>query len=107
MKFSVIIPVREINDYIRTAMPHYAAMKEQDYEILIFPDEETTEDFPEMGGRVRVIPSGRTGPAEKRDMALQYALPLLMMTPIRHLRGWKRRCRISMILPWAPWGDPR
>ncbi len=73
VKFSVIIPVKEINDYIRTAMPHYAAMKERDYEILIFPDEETQESFPEMGEKVRVIPSGKTGPAQKRDMALQYA----------------------------------
>lgn len=73
MKFSIIIPVREINGYIRTAMPHYLEMSCQDYEILIFPDEPTDEQFPEMNGKVRIIPSGKTGPAEKRDMALQYA----------------------------------
>ena len=73
MKFSIIIPVKAINDYIRTAMPHYKAMEYQDYEILIFPDEPTDETFPEMGDKVRIIPSGKTGPAEKRDMALEYA----------------------------------
>lgn len=73
MKVSIVIPVKEINDYIRTAMPHYARLEEKDFEILIFPDEPTEEIFPEMNGKVRIIPSGKTGPAEKRDMALQYA----------------------------------
>lgn len=73
MTFSVIIPVKEINDYIRTAMPHYQAMDFDDYEILIFPDHETDETFPGMEDKVRVIASGETGPADKRDMALTYA----------------------------------
>ena len=73
MKASVIIPVKEINDYIRSAMPHYGAMDFDDYEIFIFPDEATDETFPEMGNKVKIIPSGKTGPAEKRDMAIKYA----------------------------------
>lgn len=73
MLFSIIVPVKEINDYIRTAIPHYLKMDNQDYELLIFPDEETDETFPELGSRIRIIPSGKTGPAEKRDMALTHA----------------------------------
>ena len=73
MKVSIIIPVKAINDYIRNAMPHYASMDYDDYEILIFPDEPTDEKFPAMGSKVRIIPSGKTGPAEKRDMAIEYA----------------------------------
>lgn len=68
-KVSIIIPVREINDYIREAIPHHLQLDYPDYEILIFPDEPSEETFP----RTRIIPSGRTGPAEKRDMALEYA----------------------------------
>lgn len=68
-KISVIIPVREINDYIREAMPYYEALNYDDYEILIFPDEPCNESFP----GTRIIPSGKVGPAEKRDMALTYA----------------------------------
>ncbi|SEQ36595.1 glycosyltransferase [Butyrivibrio sp. TB] len=78
MMFSIIIPVKEINDYIRTAMPHYKNMEFDDYEILIFPDH--VDDavaneavFKDLGDKVRIIPSGETGPAEKRDMALEYA----------------------------------
>lgn len=68
-KVSIIIPVREINDYIREAIPHHLQLDYPDYEILIFPDEPTAETFP----RTRIIPSGKTGPAQKRDMALEYA----------------------------------
>ncbi len=79
MKFSIIVPVKAINDYIRTAIPHYQNLR-GDYELLIFPDfynvEEHADDealFATLKGRVKVIPSGETGPAEKRDMALEYA----------------------------------
>lgn len=68
-KVSIIIPVREINDYIREAIPHHLQLDYPDYEILIFPDEPSKETFP----KTRIIPSGKTGPAEKRDMALKYA----------------------------------
>ncbi len=69
-KVSIIIPVKEINDYIRQAMYHYAHLDYDNYEILIFPDYESEEKFPE---NTRIIASGEVGPAEKRDLALQYA----------------------------------
>ncbi len=76
MKFSVIVPVKAVNDYIRTAMPHYQAMEFQDYELLIIPDHLPEQEEPAiaaLGDKVRVIASGETGPAEKRDMALTEA----------------------------------
>lgn len=68
-KVSIIIPVKEINDYIRQAMEHYACLDYDNFEILIFPDHASDEEFP----NTRIIPSGEVGPADKRDMALQYA----------------------------------
>lgn len=68
-KVSIIIPVREINDYIREAIPHHLQLDYADYEILIFPDDASSESFP----KTRIIPSGKVGPAEKRDLALKYA----------------------------------
>lgn len=68
-KVSIIIPVKEINDYIRQAMKYYANLEYDDYEILIFPDHMSDEEF----YHTRIIPSGEVGPADKRDMALQYA----------------------------------
>lgn len=68
-KISIIIPVKEVNDYIRQAMEHYAYLDYENYEILIFPDSQSNECFP----NTKIIPSGPVGPADKRDMALQYA----------------------------------
>ncbi len=66
---SVIIPVKAVNDYIRESLPHLRAQTYGAVEVLVFPDE--APETPPEG--CRVIPSGKVGPAEKRDMALQYA----------------------------------
>lgn len=68
-KVSIIIPVKEVNDYIREAIPHMLNLDYEDFEILIFPDVPSDETF----DKTRIIPSGPVGPAEKRDMALEYA----------------------------------
>lgn len=70
-KISIIIPVRAVNDYVREAVPHHMQLDYPDYEVLIFPDEATDEVFPYHN--VHIIPSGKTGPAQKRDLAMQYA----------------------------------
>ena len=69
MSISIIIPVREINAYIRESIPHILELDYPDYEVLIFPDEASEEQFP----RTRVIPTGSVGPAQKRDLALKVA----------------------------------
>lgn len=71
MKVSIIIPVKEINNYVREAIPHHMELDYPDFEVLIFPDEPTKETFPYEN--VKIIPSGKVGPAEKRDLAMQYA----------------------------------
>lgn len=70
-KVSIIIPVKEINDYVREAVPHHMELDYPDFEVLIFPDHAAGETFPYKN--VRIIPSGAAGPAEKRDMAMEYA----------------------------------
>ncbi|MDW7731322.1 MAG: glycosyltransferase [Methanolobus sp.] len=66
---SIIIPVREINDYIRESIPHILKMDYVNYEIIIFPDVPSGESFE----KTRIIPTGKMGPAEKRDLALIHA----------------------------------
>jgi len=68
-KVSIIIPLKEINEYIREAIPYHLLLDYSDFEILIFPDLESDEVFE----KTKIIPSGNVGPAEKRDMALTYA----------------------------------
>lgn len=70
-KVSIIIPVKAINDYVREAIPHYMELDYPDFEVFVFPDEVTEETFPYEN--VKVIPSGKVGPADKRDLAMKYA----------------------------------
>lgn len=69
LKVLIIIPVKEINDYIRESVSHILNLDYHNFEILIFPDQETKENFP----KTRIIPTGKIGPAEKRDLAIKYA----------------------------------
>lgn len=69
MKVSIIIPVKEINDYIRESDTEINRLEYTDYEVIIFPDRDSGV---KLSG-ARIIPTGPIGPAEKRDMALKYA----------------------------------
>lgn len=66
---SIIIPVKEINDYIRESMPYILDQEYENFEVLIFPDAGSDEVF----DKTRIIPTSEIGPAEKRDLALDYA----------------------------------
>jgi glycosyltransferase involved in cell wall biosynthesis len=65
IKYSFIIPVKHINDYIRQSVPEILKIKRDDFEILIYPDETTDETWP----KTRQVASGPAGPAAKRNLA--------------------------------------
>ena len=69
---SIIIPVAKINDYIKEAITYYEKLSFRNFELIILPDE--TEDI-ELSNNlnIRMISSGKVGPAEKRDLGAQYA----------------------------------
>ncbi len=69
MKFSIIIPVKAINDYIHESMSYLLNLDMQDFEVLIITD------YPEMGSfpKTRIISSGPVGPSYKRDMSIEHA----------------------------------
>lgn len=69
MKVDIIIPVKEINDYIYESIPELLKLDYEDYGIIIFPDVSNGECFP----KVSIIPTGVVGPARKRDLALRYS----------------------------------
>ncbi len=68
-QFSIIIPVVRINDYIYESIRQILNLDFQDFEILIFPNITSKEKF----SKTKIIPTGKIGPAEKRNLALQYA----------------------------------
>ncbi|PIS39177.1 MAG: glycosyl transferase [Candidatus Nealsonbacteria bacterium CG08_land_8_20_14_0_20_38_20] len=68
-KVSIIIPVRKVNDYIKESISYILNLNYKNFEILVFPDVESKESFQ----KTRIIPTGKIGPAQKRDLALKYA----------------------------------
>ena len=66
---SIIIPTVQINDYIRESIPHILNMDYIDFEVIIFPDMKTDEVFE----KTIIIPTGKIGPAQKRDLAIKFA----------------------------------
>jgi len=68
---SIVIAVKEINDFIRKeTVPSILAQIFHDFEIIILPDKPSKEKFP----KTKIIPSWpKTGPADKRDMGVDKA----------------------------------
>ena len=69
MFVDIIIPVKQVNDYIQESLPRILDLEYPDFGIIIFPDEAESVSFP----KTRIIPTGHIGPAAKRDLALKYS----------------------------------
>ena len=70
IKYSFIIPVKEINDYIRESIPKILKIQRTDYEIIIYSD---IINDKYQARKVRQIATGHIGPAEKRSLAIRDA----------------------------------
>ncbi len=67
--FTIVIPVKEKNEYLMESIKKCLELSYAGFEVLIFPD----ESFQYNDDRIRIIPTGNIGPAEKRDLAIGYA----------------------------------
>ncbi|MBS3074222.1 glycosyltransferase [Candidatus Pacearchaeota archaeon] len=70
-KFSIIIPVKEINDYIRNYTVRILEQTYQNFEIIIIPNESPIDKF--KMNKTRIIKTGNVGPAQKRDIGAKHA----------------------------------
>ena len=71
VKYSIIIPTIDINNYIRENVPHILKLKRHDWELIIFPNDAAPSEW--QDDRIAVVASGRVGPAAKRDLGAQHA----------------------------------
>lgn len=71
-KFTIIIPVKAINDYVRETVPYIQRLNGPEWELFVLPNEEEPHEW-QNDDRIRVIPSGRVGPADKRDIGAKLA----------------------------------
>jgi glycosyltransferase involved in cell wall biosynthesis len=70
--FSIIIPVKELNDYVRETVPYILQLDFVDWELFIVTNEDQNTEWPNET-RIRMMSSGRVGPAQKRDIAAAVA----------------------------------
>lgn len=75
IKFSFIIPVKEINAYIQEAVAKILIIPRDDYEIIIYPDAISADAWP----KTRQIATGHCGPAAKRTRAISDALGAILI----------------------------
>jgi GT2 family glycosyltransferase len=73
--FSIIIPVKAINDYIRESIPITLKLNYDDFEIIILPNELPSDPLPDFlkHPKVSLVASGKVSPAIKRDMGAKIA----------------------------------
>lgn len=71
-KFSIIIPVKVINDYVRETVSYIQAFKHNNWELIILPNASDLKEW--VDSRIQVVPSGGVGPAQKRDMGAKIAV---------------------------------
>lgn len=69
MKYSVIIPFKEDNRYLDECVGQFTRVPGDEYEIILLPDDMSSH----KGIKIRVIPTGPVGPAEKRDIGAEHA----------------------------------
>jgi GT2 family glycosyltransferase len=71
-KFSVIIPVVALNDYVDESISALQSNTFSDWELLIITNNKEVNKWNDP--RIKLLDSGRVGPGEKRDMAAQVAI---------------------------------
>lgn len=72
LDFSIIIPVKEQNSYLKKNIDKIIGLKtDKTFEILIIPNYEFKHNY--NSKVVKIISSGKVGPARKRDLAAKIA----------------------------------
>ena len=71
VRFTFIIPVPSINNYVRETITRILSLTRNDWETLVVTND--PQESPWLDDRIRTIPSGRVGPGQKRDIGVSYA----------------------------------
>lgn len=77
VKFSIIIPVKTINGYVRETVPYIQSLDGDNWELLIIPNEADQDEWHDA--RIKLISSGRVGPAAKRDLGAEHAAGVILV----------------------------
>lgn len=72
LKFSIVIPVKELNKYLEESVPKILELDYENFDIVILPNE-SPQSLPAYAKnkKVRIIPTGKVSPAIKRDIGVK------------------------------------
>jgi len=63
--YSIIIPVKSLNHYVRETVAHVLGLNYANWELIILPNEPELSEWSDT--RIRIAHTGNVGPARKRD----------------------------------------
>jgi cellulose synthase/poly-beta-1,6-N-acetylglucosamine synthase-like glycosyltransferase len=69
--FTIIIPVKAINDYIRETVSYILRLADSNWELIVIPNDVSPSEW--FDPRIRIMSSGRVGPGVKRDLGAKEA----------------------------------
>ena len=72
MMFSIIIPSRTINDFLKENISHLKQLNYKSFEVILVLDEEDKENIIN-DSRFKVLKAGTKGPGEKRNLGAKRA----------------------------------
>jgi len=113
---SIIIPVKEINDYIRESLPYIEALDydKSKIEVIVLPDFESTVEG-KFSFELKIIPTTHIYPGEKRDIGVKASkgeIIAFIDDDVFPMKQWlKKPWRFLNLLPisrlWAGLLQPR
>lgn len=65
--FTIIIPVKQINDYVRETVSYILKINRSDWEVFVVTNQLEPDEW--SHDKIKIIESGPVGPAKKRDQA--------------------------------------
>lgn len=65
VKFSILIPVKSINDYVRETVPYIQKLSTDNWEVYVLPNNDEIDEWNDP--RIKVVSTGKVGPGAKRD----------------------------------------
>jgi len=69
MKFSIIIPVKNITNFLKETIKYCREIDYPDFEIIVLPDKKVNEKF----SGVKFVSTGNVSPPHKRDIGVKHS----------------------------------
>jgi cellulose synthase/poly-beta-1,6-N-acetylglucosamine synthase-like glycosyltransferase len=69
IKFSIVIPIRTLNDFLRENIFHLEQLEYKNFEVILISDEET--ELSTTDDRFKLFFVGNKGPGEKRNLGVE------------------------------------